>query len=99
MTRKQLEDMNETLIVVSIILAVGVIVLTIAGNPFENKLKEPIIFHEDLYESLIKIQNNCGSTYITPCEYPKNELCVFTRTERADGFSKYDYIPIEECLK
>lgn len=50
------------------------------------------------YPLIDKIAEDCGSTYLTK-RFGEDRWSVFKNTCLAEGYCKYDYVPLEECLK
>lgn len=57
----------------------------------------PICVQGDLNHTFSEIQEKCNSTYIVKNSW-QNEWMVFTNDCRPDGYCKYGYRPLRECL-
>lgn len=85
-----------------LILVLGIIVLLFLSiSLIINTSKENNVIcynFKSLNETLNKINDNCGSTFITK-EYDSNNWSVFKNNCNSEGYCKNIYIDLDNCLK
>jgi len=96
MNEKQYNHLEAGLAIIAIIQILTMVFVI----PLYSKSSIQInnVFYSSLNETLQIIEKNCGTPYITH-RFGSNDWFVFKSVCVENGFCKYDYVPLEECLK
>jgi hypothetical protein len=95
-SKKRYNGLNALLVIVLIMQFISfVLIIGIAGK---SSIQINYVISTSFNETLSTIEKNCGSVYITHM-YGSNGWFVFKPMCVENGYCKYGYVPLEECLK
>lgn len=96
-TREQLEKENRALKIAGLIIVVGLLFVCSILSIQLNSNKNVCYDYVGLNETLVEIQKNCGSTFITE-HYNKYEWYIFDSSDCKGEYCKQSYHKLEDCL-
>ena len=86
--------------IISLVVLGSIIVSCWAMFVEINKIPSPICNITSYEQFLDKVQQDCGATYFVNSPYTtNNEWKIFKQVCNADGYCKYEYVSLKECLK